>query len=95
MIQEIFREKAMDAVEAGADSEGEDRQAWRMYGVLIGIAGAVGALEAVLVNPAFRQSFLSSGSGDGPYIAFIAFYVVCVVITWVVYLRPGNRLAGV
>jgi NNP family nitrate/nitrite transporter-like MFS transporter len=49
----------------------------------------------VLVNLAFRQSFLSTGSGDGAYLAFIAFYAVCVVVTWVVYLRPGTELAGV
>ena len=35
-----------------------------MSGALIGIAGAVGAFGGVLVNLAFRQSFLSSGSGD-------------------------------
>src|SRR3954454_18475728 len=66
-----------------------------MSGALIGIAGAVGAFGGVLVNLAFRQSFLSTGSGDGAYLAFIAFYAVCVAVTWVVYLRPGNRLAGV
>jgi NNP family nitrate/nitrite transporter-like MFS transporter len=95
MIPAIFRAEAMDAVGAGTDSAAADKQALRMSGALIGIAGAVGAFGGVLVNLAFRQSFLSTGSGDGAYIAFIAFYVVCVVVTWVVYLRPGNRLSGV
>jgi len=70
-------------------------QALRLSGALIGIAGAVGAFGGVLGNLAFRQSFLTTGSGDGAYLAFIAFYVVCVAVTWAVYLRPGNRLAGV
>jgi NNP family nitrate/nitrite transporter-like MFS transporter len=95
MIPAIFRSKAMDAVAAGTDSAAADKQALRMSGALIGIAGAVGAFGGVLVNLAFRQSFLSTGSGDGAYIAFIAFYAVCVVVTWVVYLRPGTTLAGV
>ena len=29
------------------------------------------------------------------YLAFIAFYVVCVAVTWTVYLRPGHRLQDV
>jgi NNP family nitrate/nitrite transporter-like MFS transporter len=95
MIPAIFRSKAMDAVATGTDSAVADKHALRMSGALIGIAGAIGAFGGVLVNLAFRQSFLSTGSGDGAYIAFIAFYAVCVVVTWVVYLRPGSTLAGV
>jgi NNP family nitrate/nitrite transporter-like MFS transporter len=95
MIPAIFRSKAMDAAAAGTDPAVADRHALRLSGALIGIAGAIGAFGGVLVNLAFRQSFLSTGSGDGAYIAFIAFYAVCVVVTWVVYLRPGTTLAGV
>ncbi|MFA1543722.1 nitrate/nitrite transporter [Actinomadura monticuli] len=80
MIPAIFRAKAPEA------------EARRLSGALIGIAGAVGALGGVLVNVAFRQSFLASGTGDGAYIAFIAFYAVCCALTWLVYLRdrPGR-----
>ena len=49
----------------------------------------------VLVNLAFRQSLMTTGTGDSAYLVFIAFYVVCVVVTWVVYLRPQARMAGV
>jgi NNP family nitrate/nitrite transporter-like MFS transporter len=50
----------------------------------------------VLVNVAFRQSFLTSGTADAAYLAFIAWYALCFAVTWVVYLRPGaRRLAGV
>jgi MFS transporter, NNP family, nitrate/nitrite transporter len=95
MIPAVFRTRAMDAVAAGTDPATADRHALRTSGAVIGIAGAVGAFGGVLVNLAFRQSFLSTGSGDGAYLAFIAFYAVCVVVTWVVYLRPGTPLAGV
>jgi NNP family nitrate/nitrite transporter-like MFS transporter len=95
MIPAIFRAKAMDDVAAGGDSAAADRLALRRSGALIGIAGAVGAVGGVLVNLAFRQSFLETKTGDSAYLAFIGFYVVCVVVTWAVYLRPGNRLAGV
>ncbi|MGY1643660.1 MFS transporter [Geodermatophilus sp. SYSU D00703] len=95
MIPAIFRTQAQQRVAAGGDSADADRHALRMSGALIGIAGAVGAFGGVLVNLAFRQSFLSTGSGDGAYLAFIAFYVACLVVTWVVYLRPRAAMRGV
>jgi NNP family nitrate/nitrite transporter-like MFS transporter len=88
MIPAIFRSQAMQRVADGGDPEAADRHALRMSGALIGIAGAIGAFGGVLVNLAFRQSFMTTGTGDSAYLVFIAFYVVCVVVTWVVYLRP-------
>jgi NNP family nitrate/nitrite transporter-like MFS transporter len=95
MIPAIFRSQALQAVAGGGDPEAAERRALRMSGALIGIAGAVGAFGGVLVNLAFRQSFLTTGSGDGAYLAFIGFYAVCVAVTWVVYLRPGTALGRV
>ncbi|MGY1638822.1 nitrate/nitrite transporter [Geodermatophilus sp. SYSU D00742] len=95
MIPAIFRTQAQEQVAAGVDSATADRHALRMSGALIGIAGAVGAFGGVLVNLAFRQSFLTTGTGDSAYLVFIAFYVACLVVTWVVYLRPQARMAGV
>ncbi|MEI4270816.1 nitrate/nitrite transporter [Klenkia sp. LSe6-5] len=92
MIPAIFRVQAMDAVAAGEDPAVADRRALRMSGALIGIAGAIGAFGGVLVNLAFRQSFLTTGTGDAAYLVFIAFYVVCTAVTWAVYLRPGTRV---
>jgi NNP family nitrate/nitrite transporter-like MFS transporter len=70
------------------ESESESR---RLSGAVIGIAGAIGAFGGVLVNLAFRQSFLEYGSADAAYLTFIAFYAVCVGVTWVVYRRPSAR----
>ena len=64
--------------------------AGRITGAVIGIAGAVGALGGVLVNIAFRESFLTTKNGDDAYIAFIAFYVLCFAVTWAVYLRRAR-----
>jgi NNP family nitrate/nitrite transporter-like MFS transporter len=85
MIPAIFTAKYTDPA-----------QIRRLSGALIGIAGAIGAFGGVLVNVAFRQSFLTYHSGNAAYLAFIAFYALCFVVTWAVYLRPSrNRLAGV
>jgi NNP family nitrate/nitrite transporter-like MFS transporter len=86
MIPAIFR----------ARNIGEEHEARRLSGAVIGIAGAIGAFGGVLVNLAFRQSFLEYKTADAAYIAFIAFYVLCVIVTWAVYLRPSrNTLPGV
>ncbi|WP_100500364.1 nitrate/nitrite transporter [Geodermatophilus chilensis] len=95
MIPAIFRTQAQQRVAVGADPAVADRHALRMSGALIGIAGAVGAFGGVLVNLAFRQSFLTTGTGDSAYLVFIAFYVVCLAVTWTVYLRPQARMSGV
>jgi NNP family nitrate/nitrite transporter-like MFS transporter len=95
MIPAIFRAKARLAVAAGADPVEAERTGRRLSGALIGIAGAVGAFGGVLVNLAFRQSFLTRGDGDAAYLAFVAFYLVCVLVTWTVYRRPGARQEGV
>jgi NNP family nitrate/nitrite transporter-like MFS transporter len=96
MIPAIFRAKSRLRVADGADLATADREARRLAGALIGIAGAIGAFGGVLVNLAFRQSFLAYKTGNGAYLAFIAYYAACFVLTWFVYLRRSpRRLAGV
>ena len=96
MIPAIFRARSASLIVAGADRVVSDREARRLSGALIGIAGAIGAFGGVLVNVAFRQSFLETGAGNAAYLAFLAFYGGCFALTWVVYLRPSSRqLAGV
>jgi NNP family nitrate/nitrite transporter-like MFS transporter len=96
MIPAIFGSKAQLRVADGADSTAATHEARRLANALIGIAGAIGAAGGVLVNVAFRQSFLSTGTGNGAYVAFIGYYLLCAVLTWAVYLRASHRkLAGV
>jgi MFS transporter, NNP family, nitrate/nitrite transporter len=96
MIPAIFHAKAQLEVGAGLNLAEADHRAIRRSGALIGLAGAIGALGGVMVNLAFRQSFLTLKNGDGAYIAFIAFYVVCGLVTWVVFMRERQgRLLGV
>jgi NNP family nitrate/nitrite transporter-like MFS transporter len=96
MIPAIFRAKSRLLQAKGADEEISDAEARRLGSALIGLAGAIGAAGGVLVNLAFRQSFLTYKTGNAAYVAFIAFYGICFAVTWFVYLRPsGKRLAGV
>nr|WP_200886838.1 nitrate/nitrite transporter [Phaeacidiphilus oryzae] len=86
MIPSVFRRKYPDA-------PGEAR---RRSTALIGLAAAIGAFGGVLVNLAFRASFQSGDQGRSAYLAFLAAYAVCAVLTATVYLRRGaaTRIAG-
>ncbi|MEZ0066583.1 NNP family nitrate/nitrite transporter-like MFS transporter [Streptacidiphilus sp. MAP12-20] len=96
MIPAIFQAKARDAVAAGTDPAKAEQDSRRRASALIGMAGAIGAFGGVLVNVAFRQSFLASKNGDAAYAAFLAAYVICFIVTWAVYLRPSaGKLPGV
>ena len=96
MIPAIFHAKGQREVGAGERLEVAAPRSTRRAGALIGLAGAIGAFGGVLVNLAFRQSFLTLKNGDGAVLAFIAFYALCCLVTWAVFLRrhPG-RLEGV
>jgi NNP family nitrate/nitrite transporter-like MFS transporter len=96
MIPAIFQAKALLAVAGGAHRAESQRAARRLSAALIGVAGAIGAFGGVLVNLAFRQSFLTYHNGNAAYLAFIACYALCFALTWLVYLRPSrSRLIGV
>ncbi|MFJ4695066.1 nitrate/nitrite transporter [Streptomyces sp. NPDC088766] len=89
MIPGIFQAKAVAKGLVGEEAAAHGR---RLSGASMGLIGAVGALGGVAINLAFRQSFLSYGTGTGAFVAFLAFYGVCFVVTWAVYLRrPAGR----
>lgn len=91
MIPGIFHAKALAK---GLDGEEAAAYGRRLSGASMGLIGAVGALGGLGINLAFRQSFLSVGSGTGAFVAFLAFYGVCFVVTWAVYLRrPASAQA--
>ena len=89
MIPAIFRGKALAAIANGGDRTTQLMRARRLSGAAIGIIGAVGALGGLFINLAFRQSFLTAKTGDPAFWAFIAFYLACIVVTYLVYLRPA------
>ncbi|MFF4471210.1 MFS transporter [Streptomyces sp. NPDC001599] len=91
MIPHIFHSKALARGLTGEEAVLHGR---RLSGASMGLIGAVGGLGGVGINLAFRQSFLSSGSGTGAFVAFLAFYAVCILVTWSVYLRRPTVRGG-
>ncbi|MGW1625079.1 NarK family nitrate/nitrite MFS transporter [Streptomyces sp. NPDC002172] len=89
MIPGIFHTKALAK---GLEGEEAVKYGRRLSGASMGLIGAAGALGGVGINLAFRQSFLSYGSGTGAFVAFLVFYGLCFAVTWAVYLRrPAAR----
>ncbi|EST25837.1 nitrate/nitrite transporter [Streptomyces roseochromogenus] len=91
MIPGIFQAKALAKGLEGEEAVAHGR---RLSGASMGLIGAVGALGGVGINLAFRQSFLSYGSGTGAFVAFLAFYGLCFAVTWAVYLRRPAKQAA-
>jgi NNP family nitrate/nitrite transporter-like MFS transporter len=93
MIPSIFNVKAQAAIAAGEPKQSALMRARRISGAVIGIAGSIGAMGGVLINLAFRQSFLTTKSGVPAFWSFLMFYGACVVVTYVVYLRRAPATA--
>ncbi|MFC7340392.1 nitrate/nitrite transporter [Saccharopolyspora griseoalba] len=88
MIPAVFAKEAEDEVTSGGSATAAFARARRVSGAVIGIAGALGALGGVGINLAFRSSYsAAAGNGDAALWVFLAYYLVCVIITWAIYLR--------
>lgn len=100
MIPAVYAKEAEDEVTDGGEAAAAFAKARRLSGAVIGIAGALGALGGVGINLAFRSSYGGeAASGDAALMIFLAYYVVCVLVTWSIYLRgalkPGRVPAAV
>ncbi|HEY2764077.1 MAG TPA: nitrate/nitrite transporter [Pseudonocardiaceae bacterium] len=93
MIPSIFRAKANHAIAQGEDAATALATARRVAGATIGLVSAIGAIGGFFINLAFRQSFQSTGSGVIAFFVFLAYYVVCAGVTWMVYLRRVEAAA--
>ncbi|MBV9143001.1 MAG: NarK/NasA family nitrate transporter [Pseudonocardiales bacterium] len=87
MIPSTFNAKAQAAIAAGEPRQSALMRARRCSGAVIGIAGSIGAMGGLLINVAFRQSFLTTKSGIPAFWSFLLFYAACVLVIYLVHLR--------
>jgi len=90
MIPVIFAAKSIRLT----DMTSVEAAAWArtMSGALIGIAGAVGALGGVGINLVLRASYAGAAkSATMAFWVFLGFYVLCVALTWLAYVRPATH----
>ena len=89
MIPVIFRAHRMRAI-AGGDAEVEAaalKAARRDAAAVLGLSSAIGALGGYFIPRAFGSSIKATGSPGAALGWFIAYYLVCVGLTWWCYRR--------
>jgi MFS transporter, NNP family, nitrate/nitrite transporter len=68
------------------------RQGQKEGSFVIGFAGAIGAYGGFLIPQAYKYSTSSFGDPQVALIAFIAFYVTCIAMTWYFYSRRNAEM---
>ncbi|RMI35154.1 nitrate/nitrite transporter [Nocardia stercoris] len=83
-----------DAKSKSIDGTAKEQAVWSQNtaGALIGFVGAFGGLGGVAINLVLRSSYNSTKSATTAFWIFMAFYVVCAVVCWAVFMRrPSAR----
>lgn len=91
MIPVIMRQE-MGRLMPGASAAERLRSADKESAAIIGFTSAIAAYGAFFVPKAYGSSIALSGTPVAALWGFLAFYVTCAVLTWVVYTRPGGVL---
>ncbi len=68
------------------------RQIAMESGGIVAFSSAIGAYGGFFIPKAYGSSIAMTGSPIGALWLFLIFYVLCLVITWAVYTRPGGLL---
>ncbi|MFI7503189.1 MFS transporter [Streptomyces sp. NPDC049687] len=88
MIPAVFAQKAEAEITSGRDASAAFARARRLSGAVIAIAGAIGALGGAAINLVFKLSYTgAAGSGTPAFVAFLAYYALCLAVIRAVYLR--------
>jgi len=90
MIPAIWRREAEGATEAGTPERGAALvTANKQASAAIGVIGAVGAIGGFLIPIAFSSPWVDDpmSATKGAFVTFTCFYVLCALLTFVVYLR--------
>lgn len=88
MIAVIFRQMTIDSVkQRGGSDEQAQREAVTDTAAALGFISAIGAVGGFFIPKAFGTSLAMTGSPVGAMKVFLIFYVVCVLVTWLVYGR--------
>ncbi|HHO8526908.1 TPA: NarK family nitrate/nitrite MFS transporter [Klebsiella pneumoniae] len=88
MIAVIFRQLTIDSVkQRGGSDEEAQHEAVTDTAAALGFISAIGAIGGFFIPKAFDTSLAMTGSPVGAMKVFFVFYVVCVLVTWLVYGR--------
>ena len=91
MVPVIMRQE-MKRLMPDAAAEQRTRQAEKESAAIIGFTSAIAAYGAFFIPKAYGSSIALTGGPQAALWTFLAFYVLCVVVTWVFYTRRGGLL---
>jgi len=93
MIPAIWRTGAVRATTEGTpERTSAVAEATKRASAAIGVIGAVGAIGGFLIPLAFAAPWVDdpTSSTQGAFVVFTAYYVVCALVTWAVFLRRSD-----
>ncbi|TKI06571.1 NarK family nitrate/nitrite MFS transporter [Martelella alba] len=92
MITVILRRLAVNRIKAaGGGEEDAQRTANTESAAALGFISAIGAAGGFFIPQAFGVSLKLTGSPAGAMKIFLIFYVICILITWLIYGRNIDK----
>tara|TARA_R110002072_G_scaffold1114_3_gene9310 strand:+ start:5443 stop:8175 length:2733 start_codon:yes stop_codon:yes gene_type:complete len=74
------------------DAAASRKQAERESAAIIAFTSAIAAYGAFFIPKLYGTSIAVTGAPNGALWAFLGFYVICLILTWIFYTRPGGLL---
>ena len=74
------------------DAAANRKQAERESAAIIAFTSAIAAYGAFFIPKLYGTSIAMTGAPNGALWAFLGFYVVCLIVTWLYYTRSGGLL---
>ncbi|MDX6275992.1 MAG: transporter, family, nitrate/nitrite transporter [Nocardioidaceae bacterium] len=96
MIPTIWKTYAKQAGEDGSPARlAAEKKSTKEASAVIGIAGAIGALGGFLIPITFSSPWIDDpvDAVKSAFVVFTVFYVICLAVTWLFYLRPKSIMA--
>ncbi|MBT7613686.1 MAG: MFS transporter [Rhodospirillaceae bacterium] len=94
MIPVIMRTE-MPRVMPHLDATARLRQSEKESAAIIGFTSAIAAYGAFFIPKSYGSSIAISGGPELALWGFLAFYVICAAITWLIYSRRGGLLHAI
>ncbi|MEQ1868316.1 MAG: MFS transporter, partial [Micropepsaceae bacterium] len=91
MIPAIMR-KEVARLEPGLSPGDRVKQSDKEAAAIIGFTSAIAAYGAFFIPKSFGTSIAATGGPQLAFYGFLAFYLICIAITWWFYTRRGGLL---
>ncbi|MGE5148088.1 MAG: MFS transporter, partial [Candidatus Eiseniibacteriota bacterium] len=94
MIPAIMRHE-IDRLMPTLEAQARLRHAEKESAAIIGFTSAIAAYGAFFIPKAYGSSITLTGGPAAALWGFLIFYVICAILTWAIYTRPGGLLYDV